>query len=103
MPVEPLLERQQLVDGLEPPNPQQQLLEGADEALCTPVSLRRPHKAGAGPDAEKRQLVQEMAADVLQPVVVAQGQPRGNPLDQLQVAAGDRLFDAHIHAQQTIK
>ncbi len=69
MPVEPLFECHQLTTqllvNLEPLDPQQLLLEGTDQTLCVPVPPRRAHEAWTRLDSEKRQLVLEMATDVL--------------------------------------
>jgi len=59
-------------------DPQQLLLERAHEPLGDAVALGRSHEAGARFDAEERELVLEVIADVLRAVIMAQPQAGGD-------------------------
>src|SRR5947209_11383776 len=61
----------------ERPGPQELLLEGADEPLGAAVALGLPHEARRAGHAEELQLPLEVVAEVVAPVVVADGQALG--------------------------
>src|SRR4051794_37293534 len=63
----------------EAPGPQQLLLEGADEPLGTAVALGLPHEARRADHPQESQLPLEVVAEVVAPMVVADGQPTGDP------------------------
>src|SRR3954467_13646123 len=67
----------QLRDRGERPNPEQILLQGADEPLGAPVPLRLPHEARRAGHAEERRLPLGVVAEVVAPVAVADRQPLG--------------------------
>src|SRR5690606_11454991 len=62
---EGLQRRPELLDAVVGLDPQQLLLEGADEPLCDPVALGRCDEARAGDRPEERELVLERVAHVL--------------------------------------
>src|SRR3712207_6913238 len=64
----------QLLDGVEGPEPEQVLLERADEALGAAIALRCSDERGRARDAEEGDLALEVVADVLRAVVVAEGE-----------------------------
>src|ERR1700761_2381391 len=75
------LELPQSLDQLghrgERPNPEELLLQGADEPLGAAVALRLPHEARRAGHAEELQLPPEVVAHVRTAVVVADRQPLG--------------------------
>src|SRR5690349_5231989 len=64
----------ELLHVAERSNPEELLLEGAEEALDAPVPLRGSYEGGAGLHAQERELVLERIARVLTAVVVANRQ-----------------------------
>ena len=66
----------QLFDGGEVPDPQEVLLEGADEAFRATVSLRFSYEVGRGFDAEEVDLLLELVGHVRGAVIMAQLQSR---------------------------
>src|SRR5262245_19344055 len=83
LPVVPLLELQQrqaqFLAGVERPHPESLLFECADEALGHPVALGLPYERRTRDDPQELQLVLEVVADVLAPVIMAREQPTRDP------------------------
>ncbi len=68
----------ELCDRAEAPQPEQLLLQGADEALDAPVALGLAHEGRARLDAEGLELVLEGVGDELGAMVVAKARPRSD-------------------------
>src|SRR4051812_10971568 len=90
---EPLQCQPQLLDRLEAPQPQQVLLERADEPLGAAVALGLAHEGRRALHAEEADLPLEVVADVLAAVVVAEPQPGGDVPAEGTVAPTDGLLD----------
>jgi len=84
----------ELPDGAEAPQPEELLLQGADEALDAAVALGLADEGGAGGDPDGPELVLEGVGDELAAVVMPQRHARGDR--DLVVALGgpDRLAHA---------
>src|SRR5262249_36549240 len=80
----------QLRDSGEGPHPEEVLLQGPDEPLGTTVPLRLADEARRAVDPEEGQLPLEVVAHVGAAMVVADGQPRGDP----PIEAAEMLTDA---------
>src|SRR4051812_30368261 len=90
---EPLQCQAELLDRLEAPQPQQVLLQGADEPLGASVALGLADEGGRAPHAEAADLPLEVVADVLAAVVVAEPRPGGDVPAGGAVASTDGLLD----------
>src|SRR6201996_5575448 len=94
-----LSERQQRLskffDGFESPDPEQVLLERADEPLGAAVAFRSAHEGGRTRDAEECDLLLEVIGHVLRGVVMPQLQAArgggGEPAEMTPHALPDRL------------
>ncbi len=84
----------ELCNGAEAPQPEQLLLQGADEALDAPVALGLAHEGGARRDAEGPELVLEGVGDELAAVVMAQRHACGDADLVLAPGGPDRLAQA---------
>lgn len=94
----PVVERQpQLLDVSEGPQPQQLLLQRADEALDAAVALRCAHEGRARLDSEEGQLLLEGVAHVLAAVVVTKLEAgRHLCTDGTEALAPDMNPDEHV-------
>src|SRR5918911_5004578 len=85
----------QLLDGIEPTQPEQVLLQGSDEALGAAVPFRGTDERRRTLDPEERQLLLKGLRDVLAAVVVPHGQAPsdlgGEGAEALTHALPDRL------------
>jgi hypothetical protein len=83
----------EILDSVEGAHPKQVLLERADEALRTAISLRSPHEGGRARDAEERKLLLESIGHVLTTMIVAHRKPAPDPLSKAARAAPHPLPD----------
>src|SRR5688500_7958784 len=72
----------QLLERVEAPDPQQVLLQHADEALRTTVALGLAHEVRRARDAEDADLGREVVADVLASMVVAELEAGGDTVGE---------------------
>src|SRR5262249_15789545 len=72
-------------------DPQQLLLQRAEEALDTPIALGRSHESWARLDAEKGKLGLKVIADVLAAMIMAHSQTTRNALGVAFESITDRL------------
>ena len=68
----------ELPDGAEAPQPEELLLQGADEALDAAVALGLADEGWAGGDPDGPELVLEGVGDELGAMVVAKARPRSD-------------------------
>src|SRR3954453_23901269 len=61
----------ELLDGVKGAHPQELLLECADEALCTAISLGGPHEGRRACDAQEAEFLLEGVGHVLRSMIVA--------------------------------
>ena len=83
----------ELLDGVETVNPEQVLLEGADEALGTAVALGRTHEGGRAFDAQEGEFLPEGVGHVLALMAVADGKALGDLLSKGTEAGAHALAD----------
>ena len=72
-------ERQpEVLDRSEAPDPQQVLLQGANEALGDAISLGLAHERGRGLDSQASDFGLKILGHIIAPVIVTQLQPTGD-------------------------
>src|SRR5215207_9512474 len=82
-----------LLDGVEGAHPQEVLLERADEALRTAISLGGPHEGRRACDAQKGEFLLESVGHVLRSMIVARREPTRDPRGKAAKAAPHALAD----------